>query len=251
MTLPFESSNLTVERNAKVYIITMRMGSENRLNTKFCQEMISAFNWIRQTIGSNSEGAVITRGKDAKFFCTGLDLEEAEKDPFSNTDGFYPADKEVYQLLHTILDFPFPTIALITGHTFGGGCPLAFAHDYRVMNSERGFICMPPVDLGMHFSGMGILPRLKLHPQIARKVLLEGHRFTAKEAMTDGLVDAIAPPDRMLDVALELANKWAPKGKAGIYGLLRSELWGEMARQVQQISYVHSRPTFLPGKSKI
>lgn len=36
-----------------------------------------------------------------------------------------------------------------------------------------------------------------------------------------------------------------------IYGLLRSELWGEMARQVQQISYVHSRPTFLPGKSKI
>jgi hypothetical protein len=40
------------------------------LNTKFCQEMISAFNWIRQTIGSNSEGAVITRGKDAKFFCT-------------------------------------------------------------------------------------------------------------------------------------------------------------------------------------
>jgi enoyl-CoA hydratase/carnithine racemase len=83
------------------------------------------------------------------------------------------------------------------------------------MNSERGFICMPPVDLGMHFSGMGILPRLKLHPQVARKVLLEGHRFTAKEAMTDGLVDAIAPPERMLDAALELAKKWAPKGKAG------------------------------------
>ncbi|KAL4866588.1 hypothetical protein BDV12DRAFT_210403 [Aspergillus spectabilis] len=240
----FESSNLTVERNGKVYIITMRMGPENRLNTKFCQEMISAFNWIRKTIGPNSEGAVITRGKDAKFFCTGLDLEEAEQDPFSNTDGFYP-------LLHTILDFPFPTIALVTGHTFGGGCPLAFAHDYRVMNSERGFICMPPIDLGMHFSGMGILPRLKLQPQIARKVLLEGHRFTAKEALADGLVDAIAPPDRMLDVALGLGNKWAPKGKAGIYGLLRSELWGEMARQVQQISYVHSRPTFLPGKSKI
>jgi enoyl-CoA hydratase/carnithine racemase len=59
----------------------------------------------------------------------------------------------------------------------------------------------------MHFSGISILPRLKLHPQIARKVLLEGHRFTAKEAMADGLVDAIAPPDRMLDAALELANK--------------------------------------------
>jgi hypothetical protein len=70
MALPFECSNLTIERDGTVYIITMRMGPENRLNTKFCQEMISAFNWIRQTIGSNSEGAVITRGKDAKYFCT-------------------------------------------------------------------------------------------------------------------------------------------------------------------------------------
>ncbi|KAL2815245.1 ClpP/crotonase-like domain-containing protein [Aspergillus cavernicola] len=244
MPSPFQSPNLTVERNGNVYIITMRMGHENRLNAKICQEMINAFNWIRQSISPNSEGAVLTRGKDAKFFCTGLDLEEAERQPYANTDGFYP-------LLHTVLDFPFPTIALVTGHTFGGGCPLAFAHDYRVMNSERGFICMPPVDLGMHFSGVGILPRLKLHPQIARKVLLEGHRFTAKEALTDGVVDAIAPPDRMLDVALELAHKWAPKGKAGVYGLLRAELWGEMTRSVQQISYVHSRPTFLPGKPKI
>lgn len=74
---------------------------------------------------------------------------------------------------------------------------------------------MPPVDKGMHFSGVGTLPRLKLRPEIARKVLLEGHRFTGKEALQDGLVDAIAEPAKMLDVSLELANKWAPKAKAG------------------------------------
>ncbi|CAI7570823.1 unnamed protein product [Penicillium crustosum] len=188
MDLQFESANLTIDRSGKVYIITMRMGFENKLNTKFCQELISAFAWIRRNIDPGSEGAVITRGNNAKFYCT---------------------------LLHTILDFPFPTIALVTGHTFGGGCPLTLAHDYRIMNRDRGFMCMPPVDLGMHFPGMGILPRLKLHPPVARKLLLEGHRFTAKEALADGLVDAIAPPDKYLDVALELAKKWAPKGKAG------------------------------------
>jgi enoyl-CoA hydratase/carnithine racemase len=74
---------------------------------------------------------------------------------------------------------------------------------------------MPQVDKGMHFSGVGTLPRLKLRPEIARKVLLEGHRFTGKEALQDGLVDAIAEPAKMLDVSLELANKWAPKAKAG------------------------------------
>lgn len=51
-------------------------------------------------------------------------------------------------MLHTILDFPYPTIALLTGHTFGGACPFALAHDYRVMNSKRGFISM----VSFHFS---------------------------------------------------------------------------------------------------
>ncbi|KAB8222573.1 ClpP/crotonase-like domain-containing protein [Aspergillus novoparasiticus] len=175
--------NLSLERRGCIFMITMKLGAENRLTAKFCQELIRAFN-------------------------TGLDLDEAEQNPHATTEGFYP-------LLHTILDFPFPTIALLTGHTFGGGCPVAFAHDYRVMNSQRGFISMPPVDLGMYFPGVGVLPRLKLRPQIARKVLLEGHRFTGEEALRDGLVDFIAQPDDMLAVAFELAAKWAPKAKAG------------------------------------
>lgn len=118
-------------------------------------------------------------------------------------------------MLHTILDFPYPTIALITGHTFGGACPFALSHDYRIMNSRRGFISMPPVNLGLHFDGIGALPRLKLSPRIARKMLLEAHRWTGTEALEDGVVDDIAEPERMFDVAMEVAEKWAPKAKMG------------------------------------
>lgn len=74
---------------------------------------------------------------------------------------------------------------------------------------------MPPVNLGLHFDGIGSLPRLKLRPQIARKMLLEAHKWTGKEALEDGIVDAIAEPKQMLDVALELGNKVAPKAKMG------------------------------------
>jgi enoyl-CoA hydratase/carnithine racemase len=74
---------------------------------------------------------------------------------------------------------------------------------------------MPPVNLGLHFDGIGSLPRLKLRPQIARKMLLEAHKWTGKEALEDGIVDAIAEPERMLHAALELGNKVAPKAKMG------------------------------------
>lgn len=63
---------LSLERRGNVFIITMRRGAENRLNTKACQEMIRAFNSVREILGPESEGAVITRGNDAKYFCTVL-----------------------------------------------------------------------------------------------------------------------------------------------------------------------------------
>lgn len=95
----------------------------------------------------------------------------------------------------------------------------------------------------MHFEGMGTLLRLKLGPQVARKMLLQAHRWTSKEAYADGIVDEIARPEQMLNVALDLARTWAPKAKAGVYGVLRNELYGEASRAFALISHVHSRET--------
>lgn len=154
-------------------------------------------------------------------------------------------------MLATIVSFPFPTIALITGHTFGGACPFALSHDYRIMNSKRGFISMPPVNLGLHFPGIGALPRLKLHPQIARKMLLEAHRWTGKEALQDGVVDAIADPEEMFDAAMEMARKWAPKAKMDVYGVLRSELYGEAGKYFREIAFNYGRRPEAPAKARI
>jgi Delta3-Delta2-enoyl-CoA isomerase len=107
------------------------------------------------------------------------------------------------------------------------------------------------VDLGLHFEGIGSLLRLKLRPEIARKMLLQAHKWTGEEALRDGIVDFTAPPDAMLEVALQVADQWAPKAKMGVYGLLRSELYGEAAICFQRISYVHSRPTMRPTLAKI
>ena len=90
---------------------------------------------------------------------------------------------------------------------------------------------------------MGTLLSLKLSPKIARKMLLQAHKWTGKEALADGVVDEIAKPDVMLDAALKSAQEWAPKAKAGVYGVLRNELYGEATRSFALISHVHSRET--------
>jgi enoyl-CoA hydratase/carnithine racemase len=103
----------------------------------------------------------------------------------------------------------------------------------------------------MHFEGMGTLLRSKLRPDVTRKMLLEAHRWTGKEALLDGIVDAVAPPDQMLEVALSLARKWAPNAEAGVYGVLRNELYGDATRAFALISYVHSHETNRKAIAKI
>jgi enoyl-CoA hydratase/carnithine racemase len=239
--------NLTLDQHGPVVVLTLRKAPENRINVAFAQEIIRALRDAEAQLRKHANrdgGALITQGADPKFWCTGLELDESDTNPSANSDGFFP-------LLATLMDFPFPTVALLTGHTFGGACPLALAHDYRVMNSKRGWLSMPPVDLGLHFDGIGTLPRLKLAPKIARKMLLEAHRWTGPEALADGIVDAVAEPEKMLDAAMDIAKTWAPKAKMGVYSLLRNELYGEAAVSFRKISYVHGRRTSAPPKAKI
>lgn len=225
----------------------MHKPPENRLTVAYAQTIIKALRYIEvEVLNANpdSPGAVVVTSFSEKFWCTGLELDEGDTNPYANSDGFFP-------LLACLVDYPYPTVACITGHTFGGAGPFALSFDYRVMNSKRGFFSMPPVNLGLHFDGIGSLPRLKLGPKIARKMLLEAHRWTGKEAYADGIVDAIADPADMLNVAIKIAEEQAPRAKMGVYGLLRSELWGEALEKFKRVSYTHRRREGLAPKAKI
>ncbi|KAL9112939.1 MAG: hypothetical protein Q9227_002803 [Pyrenula ochraceoflavens] len=241
----------------QIYIITMHRHPENRLTPLFAQSIIQALRHIESVISSPSSssgstsnnsagpsGAVILRGSDMKYWCTGLDLEVSSSNPTANSDGFYP-------LVACLLDYPYPTIAMLTGHTFGGAVPLALACDYRIMNSKRGFVCMPPVDLGLHFEGIGVLPQTKLGARVARKMLLEAHRWTGEEAVRDGVVDEICEPEKLEARCVEVAAGVGPRARMGVYGLLRGELWGEAVRAFRGISYVHSKRVGREAKAKI
>ena len=82
--------DLCVDQYDRVFVITMQKAPENRINVRFAQEIIRALRDIEQELGADSEGCVITRGTDEKFWCTGLELDESDTNPFANSDGFFP-----------------------------------------------------------------------------------------------------------------------------------------------------------------
>ena len=82
-------------------------------------------------------------------------------------------------------------------------------------------------------------------------MLLEAHRWTGEQALKDGIVDEIAEPERMFEVAMEKARQVAPKAKMGVWSLLRNELYGDAGRHFREISYIHGRRVGSAAKAKI
>ena len=91
-------TNLRVDRHDRVFVITLAKAPENRINVAFAQEIIRALRDIERELGADTEGCVITRGNDEKFWCTGLELDESDTNPHANSDGFFPVHTAVKKL---------------------------------------------------------------------------------------------------------------------------------------------------------
>lgn len=88
-------------------------------------------------------------------------------------------------------------------------------------------ISFDAIHLGAHFVGIASIIRHKLSPRAARKMALEGHRFSPDEALDDGVVDELARSAELIDVSTRMAGRIAGLGAHGSYGLMRKELLGD------------------------
>ncbi|MHA7839829.1 MAG: enoyl-CoA hydratase/isomerase family protein, partial [bacterium] len=143
-------------------------------------------------------------------------------------------------LMARVLTFPMITVAAVNGHAFGAGAQLSLAHDYRVMRRDRGYWCMPEIDMGAPLHpGMTALIQARLPRQTAHESIVTGTRYGGEQARQRGIVDRIASEDEVLPLAIEVAASLAAKAhpvmrqlKAGLY----PETLEALARDMDAIS---------------
>jgi enoyl-CoA hydratase/carnithine racemase len=140
--------------------------------------------------------------------------------------------------------FPFPTLAVLPGHTIGGGLELALACDLRVA-TEGILLGMPPAKLGLVYSHTGVRRFLDaIGAARTRELFLLGRYIDAETALAWGLVNRVAPASELepvaLDIAAELAGN-APLAQVGnkrvIAALLdaRAELAEQLAQELIEL----------------
>ena len=159
----------------------------------------------------NSVRCLIVRGA-GKHFQAGADISWlAEVASYTAADG-YAAGMATTDACRRLNEFPKPTIALIHGACFGGGCGLACCVDVALATPDAVFgltevrIGVSPTPISTHMvHAMGL--------RHARRYALTGERFEAPEACRIGLVHEVVPAPEMearLDALLEAIFLGAP-----------------------------------------
>jgi enoyl-CoA hydratase/carnithine racemase len=202
---------VNLERHDDVYLLRMDHG-ENRLSPSFLDQMEAA---LREVADAEGPRALVTTGT-GKFFSNGLDLDWLSEHP----DELFEYLGRVHALFAQVLSLPCATVAAQNGHTFAGGAMLAICHDRRVMRADRGYWCLPEVDLGMQFTpGMNALIPAMIPARSAHEAMVTGRRYTATEARAAGIVDEVADEADVVGRAMAIAAELAPKAGPGIAGI--------------------------------
>ncbi len=193
----------TLTRDADVYVLDLG-AEENRFNAQSLDAIEAC---LAEVEGAPAPRALVTTAS-GKFWSNGLDLEWMA----TQGEAAVPFVARVHELLARVLALNVPSVAALQGHTFAAGAMLALAHDQRVMRSDRGFFCLPEVDINIPFTpGMSALIAARLPGQTAHEAMTTGRRYGGVDAAAAGIVQAAVPEAEVLSRSVELAAISAAK----------------------------------------
>jgi enoyl-CoA hydratase/carnithine racemase len=210
---------IDLRRDGDVHVLRFDDG-ENRFSPGFLDEVGRALDELTAVDGP---AALVTTGT-GKFYSNGLDL-----DWLGENAGEWSAYLDrVHGLFARLLTLPMPTVAALNGHVFAAGAMLSLAHDHRVMRADRGYFCLPEVDLGLPFTpGMSALVQARLPVVTAHEAMVTGRRYGGEDAQAAGIVHRTAAESEVLTAAISTASALA--GKAGdTIAQIRTRMYGSV-----------------------
>jgi len=194
--------SVTVERRGQVSLVRLDRPPVNAMDLDTLQALVAAV----EGVAAAGEGALVLAGRPGSF-SAGLDLKALPSYGPEQQRGMVTG---INRLCQVIYGAPLPTVAAISGHAIGGGMVLALACDVRLGAEVAAIYSLPEVRAGVPFpAGALAVARAELSPTLARRMVLCDLRLSPAEALAQGVIDALHPPEQLLDAALETAARLA------------------------------------------
>jgi enoyl-CoA hydratase len=190
---------ISVEHHDAVAVVTLqRSDKKNALSIALRDEVSSAIDALVDQVAVKV--IVITGAGDT--FSAGFDLAEFGTDDPDHQDRLWASSDRFH---HAVLRCALPTIAAVNGPALAGGFDLAVLCDLRVAAATARFAHVEHAWSDVVYRPLRDL----IGGGHARELVLTGRSIDAAEALSLGLVNRLAEPERLLDVTFELAHQIA------------------------------------------
>ena len=208
-----------LDRDGDVFVMHLG-GGEQRFNPDWVGVVSALLDEVEATAAPR---ALVTTAT-GKIWSNGLDLDWMG----ANVEQIEPFMASVHELFARFLASTVPAVAALQGHTFAAGAMLALAHDQRVMRADRGFFCLPEVDIRIPFTpGMTELVMCRIPKLTAHEAMTTGRRYGGADAAACGLVDEAVDEEHVLHAALERARPLAAKDPATL-GAIKARMYASV-----------------------
>jgi enoyl-CoA hydratase/carnithine racemase len=170
-------------RGAIAELVLNRPEKRNALTT----EMWQAIPKLAAAAAADPELKVlIVRGASPEAFCAGADIGQFDQ-VHASPESRHAYRSAVGAAYGALAELAKPTIAMVRGVCFGGGCALALCCDLRYADPSARF-CIPPARLGLAYSLKETKRLVDLvGPAKAKEMLMGARVIEAEEALAIGL----------------------------------------------------------------
>jgi enoyl-CoA hydratase len=191
-----------IEREREDGIVTLRLahGKASAMDV----ELLEAFEAELQSAADAR--AVILTGTGS-IFSAGVDLYRVLDGGAAYVDRFVPLLSTFVRALFTL---PVPVVAAVNGHAIAGGGVMTLAADYRLMADGTGRIGVPELVVGVPFPAAPLeVVRFAVPRHRLQSIVYTGRTLAPPDALAEGLLDEVMPPDGLMPRAREVAAQLA------------------------------------------
>ncbi len=172
----------------------------NAMNRQFWIDFREALSDVRE----DPEIRVLIITGEGRAFSTGADLKESKD---RTPEDYREYIEGLQEVSREIIYFEKPIIAAINGYALGSGYELALACDIRIA-ADDAKIGSPEAKVSSSVTGGAMrLVQDLVGPGKARELLFTAEYITGKEAERIGLVNKSVPQEKLMETAIEMAEK--------------------------------------------
>ena len=200
-----QNEELKVEK--KDYILTIIFDRQEKRNSVTPEILIKLYQVLEEFSKSDDVRAVVFRGAGEKAFCAGYDIGSIPTEVPPEVQEKLKRRNPLELAFESVKNYPYPTIAMMNGYTFGAGFNLAMCCDIRIAVEDIR-MGMPPAKLGLVYHPDGLKQFLDvLGMARTKEVFLTARTYRGPEAKEKGLVDFLIPRADLESFAYQLAGE--------------------------------------------